>query len=435
MRSFRRTGAPALVAAVALAVSTIPAAGLASGLFAGSGASTAAVPAAMPAAAQLTPSAPAGTLSLTTAASTGQVDWVDSDGVAALPAPQILTQNSNCLLSQRDSSLLEIQGLVGTGVTNRAGFKYGKIGVVETSFSPLCYRVDKTTFASQSEMLILKLGSALVDDFGPLLATSASLNVELSKPSARIQATATGPNGLSETFTSPSTCTTVNNGNCLWKISPSVPFDKLTLKPTSGSFSLEGGPDAGPTTFVLVGTTEDVLDCENTTIVEGTSTATFVGNAGATGCEGAGFGVVLTKGDDFTELVKPLGVDADAQFVFDLKWTEDANVDWASSDPLVKRTTADFDGDAEGSNPPATIAWCPDLVSTTVGDDTFLVVEDVANNTKAVDQAPDYPGAGTDDTKQFACIVSQTPILDSATDVLTVKERVYVYGDIKLQRP
>ena len=100
----------------------------------------------------------------------------------------------------------------------------------------------------------------------------------------------------------------------------------------------------------------------------------------------------------------------------------------------MKRTKADFDGDADGSNPPVEIAWCPDLVETTVGEQTFLVVNNVAGNPELKDQAPDFPSTGTADTKQFACIISQEPELDSTTNQLTVVEQIYVYGDIKLLR-
>ena len=53
-----------------------------------------------------------------------------------------------------------------------------------------------------------------------------------------------------------------------------------------------------------MGTAEKVLDCTTNTISEGTTTASFVGNAGATSCTG-GFGVILNNGADFTELLKP----------------------------------------------------------------------------------------------------------------------------------
>ena len=81
--------------------------------------------------------------------------------------------------------------------------------------------------------------------------------------------------------------------------------------------------------------------------------------------------------------------------------------------------------------------WCPDLVPSTVNG--FLVVDNVEENSKAVDQAPNYPAAEDPQprrrstTKQFACIVSQTPTL-AADGTLTVEEQVYVYGDIKLLR-
>ena len=47
MRSFRRTGAPALVATLAVALSTVPASGIATGLFTGSGPSAAVIPTTM----------------------------------------------------------------------------------------------------------------------------------------------------------------------------------------------------------------------------------------------------------------------------------------------------------------------------------------------------------------------------------------------------
>ena len=78
MRSFRRTGAPALLATLALAASTIPATGIATGVFAGSTAQTAVV--ASFSAADLTPDEPAGSLVLSTATATGAVTFTPTAG-------------------------------------------------------------------------------------------------------------------------------------------------------------------------------------------------------------------------------------------------------------------------------------------------------------------------------------------------------------------
>ena len=455
----RRIGVLAVAASLTLTALAVPATGIAAGIVPDSGVQAVSVPTV----GETTPPelVPAGKLELSTTNGTpgsGAVKRLDLNG-EQVGETQTLTESGSesCrTLGSAGGALLKFDGVLNSTPGKPVGFSKGSIGVKETSNETFCNQIDTTSiWTPVAETLVLALPASLADGFGPLRADAASLDVELRSSNSRILATAS-LGGTPVAYYELNTGTFQNNtplipgtnplvtksgmtspGNVQWSIGDvddSVTFDTLSIRAYKGAISLEGGGDGaptGPTTIDLLGTAEEVLDCTNPSRTEGTTTATFVGNAGSgDGCTGEGFGVVLTNGENSTELLKPLDVDPDAQFVFDLEWTEAANTVWESDSPLVKRTTADFDGD--GGNPPVTIAWCPDLVETTVGDDTFLVVDNVGGNPALVDQAPGFPTGG--DTKQFACIISQKPTLDSTTDTLTIVEQVYVYGDIKLVR-
>ncbi|HEX6888558.1 MAG TPA: hypothetical protein VF143_10680, partial [Candidatus Nanopelagicales bacterium] len=63
------------------------------------------------------------------------------------------------------------------------------------------------------------------------------------------------------------------------------------------------------------------------------------------------------------------------------------------------------------------------------GATNFKVVRDVNTNGSAVDQD------GTLANKQFSCLVSQSiQAVDGNPDKAVVNERIYVFGDIRLQK-
>ena len=191
MRSFRTTGAPALVATLALAVSAIPSAGIASGLFTGSAAPTVIVPASTTA----PTTQPAGKLVLNTAPSPATVTRLDKNGTPV--GSQSLSEGTDCAIAT-NQSLINFSGILTnkSGATSPtvAGFRTGSIGVRETRLEQYCNQVDTTTpwLSPMSETLVLGLNPVAVkDDFGPLKAKSASLQLRLRTSSVTISATAT----------------------------------------------------------------------------------------------------------------------------------------------------------------------------------------------------------------------------------------------------
>ena len=434
---------------------------------------------------------PAGVLSISTGATNVVELDTDLDGVADTDATNVVSLDTNldgipedfqplnegprCLLSdQADpasgkpaAGLLRFDGYVGTSTTNKASFSSASLGVAEKKSGVSCYEVDAVT----QERLVLTLNpTGVAGDLGPLLATSAFLDVDL-KQGARILATATldGSTVGYYELRSGSTIGTTDplpggvtpdeifscsdaadsgpdsgpNDNCRWPISmPSwigdddIMFDSLTLEAIAGSFALDGGADGTVSTstpppaefpesvqtasfFELVQESDGILDCDETTAAitgDGTSPGVVVKrlqNADpAQACELVPY--TLRNGPQSAQFLKPLDSQESAQFVITLTWTLPA------TDPLpVPVTYVNY----EQGNPDIALAWCPDPL---FSGDTLV---GIANPSTAPDQEPDLTGT------QFSCLGSQNArVVNGDPDTVIVTEQVYAYGDIFLRK-
>jgi hypothetical protein len=405
----------------------------------------AAVPAVLPAAATGSVDVDAGRLTLATGASDQvSLDGADLVGLGDLTQP--LATAGTCDLST-DGSLLTFSGAVGAK-TRTVGFRADSIGVIESSLTSLCNRVDVISFSS-TETLTVGLGSALRSfDGTPLRATRASLDVEVRSwlgARARIEATARlgGTTvGTFELAQGSAACNVGDGGNCQWVIeAPGVQFDTLTLKALKGSFSLEGGADTqtpatSATTFDLVAKVDSTFECEDgASLTKGNATVTFVGTVDPEDCEG--FGATLDADNESVRFLKPRDVDPTAQFVFGIGW-----VRAPGPDTTLNPTEVDWETPTPGIDA-STLGWCPDPVYD--GEVEVPLLEggvEVARVTvpKLVGIAdplgqPDLDtGVGAADGTQFACVGSQYADVQQDGRVRIV-EQIYVLGDIRLSKP
>jgi len=392
----RKRAAAAMVAALALAASAIPAA--------------------LPAAAAGTVNDPVGQLVL----QTGAVDQVAYDG-----AVQSLSTTGTCDLTSAGANLLQFQGYLGS-TPKKVGFRDDSIGVIESSLTSLCNKVDTISFTS-TETLELKLGSDLKNFAGtPLLATGASLDVEVRSTygsKAKIQATAQLAGATVGTFQldqGSAECNVASNGNCQWVIAgDGLEFDTLLLKAVKGSFSLEGGSDAGtsPTTFDLVSKVDAVFDCDTAnSLTEGNATVTYVGNADNSVCEG--FGVVLSAGDTQVQFKKPLDLDPEAQFIFDINWTLPAPESPAATLPTAK---VDFEiGTGETD-----MGFCPEFL---YSDGVLTGISNPDDLALLTDFEPTLDGT------QFACIDGvggrQAEVTGTSVNIV---DKIFLIGDVRMR--
>lgn len=347
---------------------------------------------------------------------TGAVDQI-TYGVDS----QALSTVNACDLKSTGKNLLTFKGLQGSTV-KKVGFKDDSIGVIETSNSLLCNKVDVVSLSS-TETLEIKLGADLQFAGQPVTASSASLDVEVRSffgSKAKVQATAklgATSVGTFELTQGSTACNVPDNGNCRWNIDPAgdALFDTLVLKTLKGSFSLEGGAEAGttPSTFDLVGDVETVFDCEpGTTLTDGDTTVEYVGSVTPGQCED--FGATLSVGDTDLTFLKPLDVDPTAQFVL--------NVDWQLPGSATPSTTlppayVDFEVGAANENP---MGFCPWYV---VETDGFWGIADLNNLDQ--DYEPDLGG------KQYACIISRSATV-SSTEVV-ISDEIFLIGDAKMR--
>ena len=418
MRSFRRTGAPALVATLALAVSALPSAGVASGLFTGSAAPTVIVPAATAA----PTTQPAGKLVLNTA-SPATVTRLDNGGNPV--GSQGLKEGADCAIDT-DQSLINFSGILtnksGTKSPTVAGFRSGSIGVRETRLEQFCNQVDTTTpiWTPMSETLVLGLNPAIVkDDFGPLKAKSASLQLRLRTTSVTISATAT-LDGAPVVIPNATFTSSAGAGSLVtWTISSGSDFrfDTLSLKADKGGFSLEGDAATG-STFDLMGTAEQVLPCGGSISEAGSGTApgVTVTQLDATGC--GSFDVILKSGPNEAEFLKPLDKSANAQFILDFVWTVDPANTTEAGQPLLPETTIDYDADRNSATAvDVPLRWCAGVVRSASGAVTGITSGEDQDEALAL--------------KQFSCILSQDSIVkaDGGKDTVTVKQQVFLLGD------
>ena len=375
---------------------------------------------------------------------------------AAQATQDLNVPRKGCTLGT-DSTLLKFDGtLNGSAAPGGVGFNGNAIGVAEKAGASgtSCSQVDSVG----SETLTLALGTDLP---AGTLMSGATLDVEF-KGAATV--TGTAFRGTTQVGSWARTCNdgaadsgpdSKSGDNCKRTFgapSGDVYFDKLVLSVQNGSFGLEGGADwADPDAHRSVITLVNAIDCNTSTKLDGsggtpTVTATRLDNATA-GSKCSPFVYAFTNGDKEAEFVKPLTDQPDAQFLFDFDWTIDPANTSNPGEPLVNQTTADFDG--AGGNAPVTLTWCPDLVKNSKG---YWVVKNVKDNESAPDQAVDYPAKEVEitpeqeDTKQFACIVSQQatfvpgdanvpPTTNDKDDKVLVHELIYVYGDIIMRKP
>ncbi len=335
---------------------------------------------------------------------------------------QSLLTAGACDLASSGKNLLAFKGLQGNTV-KKVGFKTDSIGVIETSNSQLCNKVDVISFSS-TETLEIKLGADLKFAGQPVTASSASLDVEVRSflgSKAKIQATALLAGSSVGTFDltqGSAACNVADNANCQWNIDPAgeVLFDTLRLKAVKGSFSLEGGADAGtsPSTFDLVGDVETVFDCEpGTTLVdEGGTTIEYIGSVTPGQCED--FGATLTVGDDELTFLKPLDVDPTAQFVIDVEWKLPGS---ATPSTTLPSAYVDFE---VGTANETEMQFCPDSVKQ---EDGTWGITDL--NLLTEDYEPDLPG------KQFACIGTRKATVGE--DEVLIADTIFLVGDAKMR--
>lgn len=435
MRTTRRTGALALAASLALTAGVMTAV--------------------LPASAAGPGLQQDGTLTLSTSSAVpGQVSF---PGLANQP----LTTTGACDLANPLGGLIVMRGYIGSVSTANAknvGYLNGSIGVNEKVES-LCNKVDNQSFGAFNlpktvpEILELTLGDSLKNFEGrPMWATSASLDMELrtsgyKKEPALVEATLWETRDGSPTQVDPTTYslaqgTTANDGNISWKIAPTTPgvkFDTIRLKAVKGDFSLEGGADSGsaPTTFNLVSEVSNLVACDADPLASGNASVVFAGNAEGSTC--TGFGVSLTGTDQEVTFLKPLTINPDAQFIFD--------IDWKLARPAtpaitIPEATIDFEFKDDTRAPAdrsTNMPFCPDylytggkltgLIKPPAGESTTTYDENLAalKSLDMVTPAMAPSAVGT----QFACIGdSRTTSLTS--DNLIVTDKIYLIGDAKM---
>ena len=474
MSSMKKSGITALTAAIALSLSLVPAGGILSGALTAIGEEVTAGVAVTPAAGQ-TPLAPSGWITLETGAN-DRVQF-DADRSGTAERTQALSGTNKCALNT-DGSILGIKGFVGTSTINKISFGSDSIGVAEKTSGQSCIQVG-----APSEKIELKLNATNVkDDLGPLVASSAYLDLEL-KQSARILATASltgdptstryfelqsgstvgAPNTTLPGGVTPSSIATCTNSadsgpdsgvgdNCRWAISvPSwlgaddlVYFDTLTLQAVNGSFSLEGGSDGLVPGAPPEGLPQRASLIELNTVADG-----ILGCGGATDLrEGSGdtpdvqvrrlenlgetdpnlcveIPYTLRNSAKTGQFLKPLDQQVNAQFVVDFLWTipvePDVVVNGVATPVPADLPLTSVDFEATGGRGEIPLGWCPDPI---VVDG---VLQGIANPSTVVDMEPAL------DNKQYACIGVHRP--EVVGDEVQISEQIYLIGDVRFRTP
>ena len=379
----------------------------------------------------------AGTLKLTTVANSaaGSVSYEPGAGgsfttAAGQPLASANSGPAKCDLAPppAGAALLLFRGAAGTSVRN-AGLLNGSIGVNER-LKELCWKVD-TLSTTGDETLELELGPDLTGFAGRLMATRASLDLELrstgfpfySKARLTIRAFdgATAVGSPVQVAQGTGACNVSDDGNCQVVVEPGGRFNRLTLQVTRGSFSLEGGSDSGaqPTTFQLTALVDGTLDCETgATLSKDNASVTYVGYADDTDC--AGFGATLTATNEDVRFLKPSDIDPTAQFVFGIAWLRPATAPTA-----IEATEVDW----ETGGAPVPLGWCPEpqfAGTVEIDGQTLPKLVGILDPGSVSDQDPTTP-----DT-QYACLGSQ--YVTPQAGQLHIVEQIYVIGDIRLQK-
>lgn len=449
MRSIKKSGVTALTAAIALSLGVIPAALTVPSIMAGGTATTTLTPA----------SVGTGTkIELSTTSAQGKVT---GNGKT-----QLFTGGQQCAVTALDSvHLLDITGSIGATqpTPGTPGFRDGDIGVYEVNASSTdpnnasqCFRVDYGSFTNEESLTV-----ALGDDpgyidapFGQLLAGSASVGIYAKTQSGQVEVTLLDGAGkpisalpLKDTTWSKTKLGSKINLASLSAITDSDgrPFDGIRLTALAGSFSLREA------TFNLVSQADAYMNCtdKNTyTNSEGVK-VTYTGTADGTACGVFGITLDRASGTDgqTTTFHKPLTVDPDAQFVFDVPWDKKSA---ASPNTLPK---AEIDFEIPDREPVwHELGFCPDYLyvngvitglfppkktdgTVDTNDPTYPTY--VANYNDLRDnldmEKPPASEAGLPGQAgiQFACIGARNPVFSKAASGfdLQVTDTLYLIGD------
>ncbi len=220
---------------------------------------------------------------------------------------------------------------------------------------------------------------------------------------------------------------------------PGTAFDGVRLTAIAGSFSLRGA------TFDLVSQADFYFNCsDQTSFTKDGVTTTYTGNADASAC--SGFGVTLDRASgadgQTTTFHKPLVVDPDAQFVFEVPWDKKS----ATSPNTLPKAEIDFeipnraavwhelgfcpdylyvDGVIKGLFPP-TVNGQPDKNNAEYKAN-YDLLKSLDMEKPADGQAEIPANAGI----QFACIGARTPVFSKATSGFDVQvtDTLYLIGD------
>jgi hypothetical protein len=438
MRSIRRSGITALTAAIALGIAAVPLGGFALGDVGEGQAHTVVTPAA----------ADVPDLVLRTTSAEGQVSW---EGLS-----QTFNGGQFCgVTNVEGASLLTLTGQVGLSKesTELAGFREGQIGVFEETNASQCFRVDAGSFTT-AEVLGLKLGNDLEDRAGPLLAKSASLDLEMRANDVLIEATTyqtrlvegvptrvelatfefrTGKQQVKNPPSNVTNSPTRSGGHALWQIpgGPTSYFDEVELKAVVGGFSLEGGIHSGtPTSFDLT-SQADAYFCTGGSdeYEELNASVRFLGNADASEC--SGFDISLEVAGDSIGFYKPLDVDPTAQFIFDVDWT------LPNAGPAVQVNTPTIDFEIPGDTRPEELRkvpmeFCPavlyeygELVGVTSEADLAALTDLVPTMTVNGVVVPGTSGI------QYACVRDPRDATITGSRLL-ITDQVFLIGDAKM---
>ena len=418
-----------------------------------------------------------GHLSLATSTSGGSITRYNATN-QPVGEPQSLEPAAQCKLAP-SNSLLGIDGFIGADTDDLASFAGGSIGVAEKKTGQSCSQVGMP-----AEKLVLTLNAQLRGSVGPALIESAELDIE-AKQSARILATAmngatttghfelqSGTNANSDPLVTGATVfqcsSSADSGpdagagdNCRWPISKNgLLFTTLILEVKNGSFSLEGGADGAPTapsTFQLVQRVDGTLSCDGVTVTKGTAGSIAapsvrfqrLGNATTTvqpdttwssstaTTESCGpLPYTLSSAGGGARFLKPTD-QLLTQFVAEFTWSVpvvNGVAGAAAQAGVLPQTQVDFETTPSVPGYPAGllgIGWCPDPIF--IGTTTFdgVTLPRLMGIARPLERTDLDDAAG----KQYACVGSQQiQVLDGDTDMVLVREQVYVLGDILLRK-
>ncbi len=327
-----------------------------------------------------------------------------------------------------------------------------------------CYQVSAT-----SESLELGLGQGLRSALGPAaLASSAYLDVEL-KGSARILATARLGGAVVGTFElqsgssigqpsvadhTPFACNSSSDSgpdsgvrdNCRWPVSapswtgtrrrrllrhPHAQGPRGVLLPRGWRRRRRAAPGTVPTPNAsIIELATDTLGCGETSkaaVADGDApqvTVLRLPNAdGAEPCRVVPY--AIGNGPRYAQFVKPVNSQTSAQFLWNLTWKA-APTAGSAALPALK---IDYEYPSGDTTPEVTtLGWCPDATYDANGQ----FIGYAGRLPIALDQEPDLDGT------QFACLVSRQAVAkdgvpSTAADYVSVNDKVYVYGDAKMQ--